>query len=194
MTDTERKPYGKRAVRETRLEDASEAAAKAEIETENQNAEAKHRKKREAQQVEAEKQVAKFLDPGSTRKQKELARKQINKLAGTLAGRELFRKVLESFGLGAVTYAEMVAISAEVGQKGSDEAVGEKTALEARKHVTSSLERVHDIDRKQEETSPVINIIIGDPFREASDAADTRNTGHTVGPPQWSDSSPEEPE
>lgn len=163
------------------------------------------RKEREVRHLDrAVTDVETVEDETASASRKRGAHRRLDKLAATLPGRMLFKKALAARGLDEDTYAEMVEISAKVGRGEVMEfgKLGEpvqvfqdsKTALEARKHVTTSLATVHDVDRKQEERPPQITIIIGEPFKEASDATDTRNKGHTVGTPQWTDPSPEESE
>lgn len=173
---------------------ASTIAAEVEAMEYDKAKEAERLKAKEAEQAEVNRQVEKLVNPASTKKQKELARKQLDRLKTTLPGRMLYKKALEARGIDLSTAAEMVEISTAVGRRGSDEKVGEKTALEARKHATSEIGKVYDVDRKQEESTPQIIIVVGVPFKEASDAADTRNTGHPVGTPRWSNPSPEESE
>jgi hypothetical protein len=109
------------------------------------------------------------------------------KFSKTAVGRALIRKALEDRGITPDTFAEMVEISAQVGRgdcmqyntkTGEPEPVSVHSQLSqaAREHVTKEIGRVHELDRKNEESGDkIINVVFSEEFNQ--DGSGKRTVG-----------------
>ena len=148
--------------------------------------------------------IERLMDPDTKKTDRDNATLKLRTLDNTLVGRQLLKQALAAKGIDANTYAEMVEISRDVGKgegytvdkdgKKVPVAVDPQTALKARKHVTDSIERVENADRREEDKPPQVIVVVGVPFKDAADAIDKRNQGHQMASAQWSKPGDGEPE
>lgn len=99
--------------------------------------------------------------------------KKLDTISKTLFGRRAIATALERKGITADDYAEMLAESKRVGMDPLSH-----DAMASRRHFTTAIEKIGSIDAKKEEPPMQVIVVIGDEFKEISDAIDDRNKGH----------------
>lgn len=150
-------------------------AADAKIEADNKIADAAVEKARQRARDRADKIVDRYMISGASAENRTAEmQKSIERLASTTFGRHALLEACKKKGIDIETYAEMLEISAEIGR-----VTGHADSVASRRHVTKSLENLHEVTQKEnlDRQTPIINIIISAPFR---DVANPRNTGYTV--------------
>ena len=151
--------------------------------------------KEDKQVKKASDRIAVLENLDSTPDQVSRAATALDRLADTLPGRELFRKAFIERGYTEEHYAILYKKSYDLGTDDSlindeldddgnvvKQGIGHRLALECRKEARATLDKVHGLDRKEEETAPKIMIIIGS---QMENAAEELNKRYPMDSAQW---------